>query len=61
MKEFLFHSTCHCHCQVRNGNLLKSRVSEICIKRIGINQGVGVFCKFDFYSMYLEDGVSSEG
>ena len=25
-----------------NGNLLKSRVSEICVKRIRVNQGVGV-------------------
>ena len=23
---------------------LKSRVSEICVKRIHVNQGVGVFC-----------------
>ena len=27
---------------MRNGNLLKSRVSEICVKRIRVNQGVGV-------------------
>ena len=27
---------------MRNGNVLKSRVSEICIKRIHVNQGVGV-------------------
>ena len=27
---------------VRNGNVLKSRVSEICVKQIRINQGVGV-------------------
>ena len=33
VKEFLFHSTC----KVRNGNLLKS---EICVKRIRVNQGV---------------------
>ena len=38
VKEFIFHSTC----LVRNGNLLKSRVSEIRVKRIRINQGVGV-------------------
>ena len=38
VKEFLFHSTC----EVRNGNVLKSRVSEICEKRIRVNQGVGV-------------------
>ena len=31
------------HCEVRNGNLLKSRVSEICVKRIRVNQGVGVY------------------
>ena len=29
-------------CSVRNGNLLKSRVSEICVKRICVNHGVGV-------------------
>ena len=38
VKEFQFHRTC----QVRNGNLLKSRISEICVKRIRVNQGVGV-------------------
>ena len=38
VKEFLFHSTC----QVRNGNFLKMRVSEICIKRICVKQGLGV-------------------
>jgi hypothetical protein len=27
---------------VRNGNLLKSRISEISIKPIHVNQGVGV-------------------
>ena len=27
---------------MRNGNLLKSRVSEICVKQIRLNQGVGV-------------------
>ena len=27
---------------MRNGNLLQSRVSEICVKRIRFNQGVGV-------------------
>ena len=27
---------------MRNGNLLKSRVSEICVKRIRVNQGLGV-------------------
>ena len=26
----------------RNGNLLKNRVSEICVKRIRVNQGLGV-------------------
>ena len=30
---------------MRNGNLLKSRVNEICVKRIHVNQGVGV-CPF---------------
>ena len=35
---FLFHSTCY----VRNGNFLKIRVSEIHVKRIRVNQGLGV-------------------
>ena len=26
---------------MRTGNLLKSRVSEICVKRIRVNQGAG--------------------
>ena len=30
---------------MRNGNLLKSHVSEICVKRIRVNQGVGVHTK----------------
>ena len=38
LKEFLFHSTC----SVRNGNFLKMRVSEIRVKRIRVNQGLGV-------------------
>ena len=38
VKEFLFHSTC----QVRNGNLLKMRVSEIRVDQIRVNQGLGV-------------------
>ena len=38
VKDFLFHSTC----LVRNGNLLKSRVSEILVKQIYVNQRVGV-------------------
>ena len=29
---------------MKNGNLLKSRVSEIRVKRIRITQGVGVYC-----------------
>ena len=37
VKELLSHSTC----KVRNGNFLKMRVSEICVKRIRVNQGVG--------------------
>ena len=37
-KEFLFHSTC----QMRNGKVLEMRVSEICVKRIHVNQGLGV-------------------
>ena len=28
-----------CTCYTRNGNLLKSRVSEICVKRIRVNKG----------------------
>ena len=39
VKKFLFHSGR----QVRNGNLLKSRVTEIRVKLIRVNQGVGVF------------------
>ena len=38
MKEFMFHITC----SVKNGSLLKSHVSEICVKQISVNQGVGV-------------------
>ena len=34
----IFHSACY----VRNGNFLKSGVSEIHLKRIHVNQGVGV-------------------
>ena len=43
VKEFLFHSTCW----VRNGNLLKTRVSEIRVNQIRVNQGLGV-CSIDF-------------
>ena len=39
VKEFLFHSTC----LVRNGNFLKMRVSEVRVKQIRVNQGLGVF------------------
>ena len=28
---------------MRNGNFLKIRVSEICVKQIRVNQGLGVF------------------
>ena len=42
VKEFLFHSMC----KVSNGNLLKSHVSEICVKQICVNQGVGVLHAF---------------
>ena len=38
MKEFLFHSTC----KVRNGNFLKMHASEIRVKQIHVNQGLGV-------------------
>ena len=45
VNEFLFHSMC----QVRNGNFLKMRVSEIRVNQIRVNQGLGVFTKtFDF-------------
>ena len=59
VKEFLFHSTCHCHCQVRNGNLLKSRVSEIHVNRISINRGVGVYCQLGgfFGSVRSQSGM----
>ena len=39
VKEFLFYSTC----LVRNENFLKMRVSEIRVKLIRVNQGLGVF------------------
>ena len=47
---------------MRNGNLLKSRVSEICIKRICLNQGVGVTFNFNsrrhsFYKFLKTDHV----
>ena len=38
VKEFMFNSMC----QVRNGTFLKVRVSEIRVKRIRVNQGLGV-------------------
>ena len=38
VREDLFHSTCF----MRTGNLLKSRVSDIPLKRIRVNQGLGV-------------------
>ena len=48
---------------MRNGNLLKSRVSEIRVKRIRVNQGVGVFqmCKVrnearTFQHVHLHNG-----
>ena len=51
MKDFLSHSMC----EMRNGNLLKSRVSEIHVKRIRVNQGVGVFVKVhDSLSSFYE-------
>ena len=34
---------------MRNGNLLKSCVSEICVKQIRVNQGVGVIGISKFY------------
>ena len=38
---------------MRNGNLLKSRVSEIRVKRIRVNQGVGVFQLFVYSELNL--------
>ena len=32
---------------MRNGNLLKSLVGEICVKQICVNQGAGVFFRID--------------
>ena len=49
VKEFLFHSTC----LVRNWNFLKMRVSEIRVKRIRINQGLGVHVS----SLNLRNGL----
>ena len=31
---------------MKNGNLLENRVSEICVKQIRVNQGVGVIIFF---------------
>ena len=46
VKEFMFHSmSC-----VRNGNFLKMHVSEIRVKQIHVNQGLGV----DQISRYLK-------
>ena len=59
VKEFLFHSML-----VRNGNLLKSPVSEIHVKRIRINQGVGVYIlsyclhTFKMFIQKWEEGLS---
>ena len=40
---------------MRNGNLLKSRVSEIGIKLIGVNQGVGVdLVIFNYWETWLK-------
>ena len=38
VKEFMFYSTW----LVKNRNLLKSGVSEICVKQLHVDQGVGV-------------------
>ena len=53
VKEFQFHSTCY----VRNGNLLKSRVSEICVKRIRVNQGVGVLALQEYDWRHCSQGL----
>ena len=45
VKEFLFYSTCY----MRDGNLLKMCVSEICVKRISVNQGLGVKCEYNLF------------
>ena len=38
---------------MRNENLLKSRVIEICVKQIHPNQGVGVFQLFVYSELNL--------
>ena len=39
---------------MRNGNFLKRRVSEICVKRIRVNQGLGVLIfSVDYLSGYV--------
>ena len=39
---------------LRNGNLLKSRVSEICVKRIRVNYGVGVWLKIHSFNKFAK-------
>ena len=38
---------------MRNGNLLKSRVSEIHVKQVWVNQGVGVCNSYELASLAL--------
>ena len=50
---------------MRNGNLLKSRVSENCIKQIRVNQGVGVlelkiYIKIEKYRLSLQETTNSQ-
>ena len=50
VKEFMFHTMCY----VRNGNLLKSLVSEIRVNQIHVNEGVGVFTNYELELGYCE-------
>ena len=55
VKEFLFHS----RCLARNGNFLKMRVNEIRVKRIRVNQGIGVPLTFLYGLDFLSAGYST--
>ena len=48
VKEFLFHSIF-----VSNGNVLKMRVSEICVKPIHVKQGLSVY-SYSIVYVYLQ-------
>ena len=71
MSSYLFEITLvkdvpsHSKCSLRNGNLLKSHVSEICVKQILVNQEVGVLQKetneFDFTTMLPQVDLFSFG